>query len=152
MPTATAPAPSRNGTAKTKPEVDIDAIAERIKDREHQKAKDILEHARQQGEDLLAIKKQFGLRKFDPWCKQHRTELGIRRTTCHAYVKIAEGWERICSECEQMPTTVSARSGSSTRRRRRLRRNLNPMTDRSNRRTGQARSSWIASRRVRRSW
>lgn len=78
-------------------EEDLFALAKRIKDREQHTADNILQHAKEQGEDLMKVRRQVGSRKFAPWWKEH-TDLG--KTTVYAYIKIAENWERIRSATE----------------------------------------------------
>src|SRR5262249_1025306 len=54
--------------------------------------RNILEHARRQGELLIKARSTCGPRKFRPWRKE---QVPFSEGTVYAYIKIAENWEDV---------------------------------------------------------
>jgi hypothetical protein len=50
---------------------DLSELAARINDWESKAGRDLLLHAKEQGEDLLRVQDEVGSRKFAPWLRQH---------------------------------------------------------------------------------
>jgi hypothetical protein len=74
-------------------------LAQQINDREKKIVKATLEHFKQQGEDLLEVRKCLRQKKFNPWVKEN---LPFSRQTAYNYMKIAKNWTTICQRGLQM--------------------------------------------------
>jgi hypothetical protein len=85
--------------------VTIEMRAVKFNEREARAGRGRLEHARQQGEELLVFQEQLGPREFLPWCRKHLT---IGKTTIFRYKKVAERWQEIGSNLEPITTVDKA--------------------------------------------
>ena len=92
------PAVMRRNEERAVGDHDLAVLARRIGERERRAGRDLLEHAREQGEDLLRVQEQVGERKFAPWLRENIP--GLTERTANNYKRIAREWAKI-------PETVS---------------------------------------------
>jgi hypothetical protein len=76
-----------NPPAAVRQAEDLESLAKRINAREKKSRKDAVQHARQQGEDLLAAKERCGHGEWMKWC---RDNLSIKRTQINCYITFAK--------------------------------------------------------------
>lgn len=79
--------------AMVAPADDLNQLAQKINNRERKAGKDLLEHAKQQGVDLINAKKQCKHGQWQDWITNHVA--GISLITATRYMRIARNWDTI---------------------------------------------------------
>jgi hypothetical protein len=95
----TAAGPKLLKTPIVKRAEDLESLARRINAREKKSRKDTLQHARQQGEDLLAAKAKCEPRKWQQWREENITAFGKMQAT--RYMRFAKSNVTLLSEDQQ---------------------------------------------------
>lgn len=83
---------------------ELSKLAAKINQRERVAVKSALQHAKEQGDDLINARASLPPRGFTPWLREN---FQFSKVTAFAYIKIAQYWERISKGTLPMPTTIA---------------------------------------------